>query len=993
MLTPKADATTLRLAIFASFNAWPSADQVLVKLLFRIGARLHEMYVIHQADWMANPPPNAVYVAPTANEMDDMVTDGNDPAMKACIDAISAVMLARYAKDKCTTNAQKDAARHAEIQHVSSMLLSSLLEACNSDERFCHLKELKYIVEDKLAYNVITAAMATNLWSLPGVRLLWDVIDTVNKQKLTANTSAAALFEPPDVYSSIHEHNEKIGPALRALNDAKLASAAALLDHLEAISVANFVTTCANSAALTMAYREAYQLGANDLSDLMATDPTPLTVAKMLKIIDKIRRALDDRKLPPAPTRPTKVATLARLESDVQQQPRGFAHRATRGRGETGGTSRGRVSRGGAAKGGNRREQDLSTVQCNVCAAFGHTWLVCPKGNQEMQKKEIARRAEQKARNASRALRRAKEEVGGGAAVSEDEGDEEDAEEFAAGVNHKHCSVSLPHSLTPSLTTTHTPHDFEALRVARAYCTRKAHRHYVPSPYDIPNAFPPALGTSAGEWMVNKILPLAHTPFLHAPDHITVLCHTREALPSNTKMLTFRSPEHGDSIVHMYPLQCALKNPDVGAVLDTGAQLSAAKYPAEILEHTHTSHAMQGAFGRPTTMKGILMGCSTVDIQGMPLTLVIPDESVCDPLLSDSLVSAGRLMEAGFGVIFRLPKDASTDGFHPDKYPLYGGTILTPEKIPRTIVIEYRDHTWRLPVPQLRLPDEKLFHLATHNSFAPLRCEQAAQSLSCIPEATTSLRSEADQRKFELMCSRQKQAQILHESGGHRNARDTYRDLEAAGMQVHHLKRYILGHQCKWCQANLGRKTYHCQKARQPGGDLEISTIVDQLNPKIMLTETLAKIHQITMAPDHPAWSMECDRPGACEGVKVTKRVPLGHLEAHTLKDVTKLKAFAQILLPTSTVAPEEPGMQNHSPAGTDLRIDWADACSLGRHGERYFLLVIDKGTEYLANFNTKTRQRPVALLQAYITELPPLAKPRDSFAWTGKRNLYPTKW
>jgi hypothetical protein len=62
-------------------------------------------------------------------------------------------------------------------------------------------------------------------------------------------------------------------------------------------------------------------------------------------------------------------------------------------------------------------------------------------------------------------------------------------------------------------------------------------------------------------------------------------------------------------------------------------------------------------------------------------------------------------------------------------------------------------------------------------------------------------------------------------------------------------------------------------------------------------------------------------------------------------------------------------------------------------HGERYFLLVIDKGTEYLANFNTKTRQSPVALLQAYITELPPLAKPRDSFAWTGKRNLYPTKW
>jgi hypothetical protein len=87
-------------------------------------------------------------------------------------------------------------------------------------------------------------------------------------------------------------------------------------------------------------------------------------------------------------------------------------------------------------------------MQCNVCASFGHTWLDCPKGNKEMQKKEIARQAERHARNASHAFRRAKEEVGGVAVVSEDEGDEGDDEEVAAGVNHKHCSVSLPHSLT-----------------------------------------------------------------------------------------------------------------------------------------------------------------------------------------------------------------------------------------------------------------------------------------------------------------------------------------------------------------------------------------------------------------------------------------------------------------------------------------------------------------------------------------------------------------
>jgi hypothetical protein len=133
---------------------------------------------------------------------------------------------------------------------------------------------------------------------------------------------------------------------------------------------------------------------------------------------------------------------------------------------------------------------------------------------------------------------------------------------------------------------------------------------------------------------------------------------------------------------------------------------------------------------------------------------------------------------------------------------------------------------------------------------------------------------------------------------------------------------------------------------------LEISTIVDPLNPKIMLPETLAKIHQITMAPDHPAWSKTCDKLEACGGLKVTKRVSFGPLEAHTAQDLTKLKAFSQILLPDPIRAPDEHDTQIQSPAGTDLRIDWADACSLGRHGERYFLLVVDKGTKYLANFN-----------------------------------------
>ena len=54
--------------------------------------------------------------------------------------------------------------------------------------------------------------------------------------------------------------------------------------------------------------------------------------------------------------------------------------------------------------------------------------------------------------------------------------------------------------------------------------------------------------------------------------------------------------------------------------------------------------------------------------------------------------------------------------------------------------------------------------------------------------------------------------------------------------------------------------------------------------------------------------------------------------------------------------------------AGTDLRMDWEDACSLGNDGEQYFLVIVDKGTEHVVTFNTKTRSDPVDLLAEYIT-------------------------
>jgi hypothetical protein len=60
-LLPDVDPTELRLGIFGSFNAWPSGDQELIRLLFRVAARMHELTVDHQVSY-----PTGLNLAPNA---------------------------------------------------------------------------------------------------------------------------------------------------------------------------------------------------------------------------------------------------------------------------------------------------------------------------------------------------------------------------------------------------------------------------------------------------------------------------------------------------------------------------------------------------------------------------------------------------------------------------------------------------------------------------------------------------------------------------------------------------------------------------------------------------------------------------------------------------------------------------------------------------------------------------------------------------------------
>jgi hypothetical protein len=224
--------------------------------------------------------------------------------------------------------------------------------------------------------------------------------------------------------------------------------------------------------------------------------------------------------------------------------------------------------------------------------------------------------------------------------------------------------------------------------------------------------FPKFLGTICYDLSHNQETPIEHACIAVAP-----------VLPP------FMRPglaQYGKSIVHIYKTQCRIipsYSPTKGPVVDTGAQRGAAKHPSEIVTYTGNNHNIVGALGNAKILPGVVMGCETIDANGRPFTLIVPEESVSDPNLTDSLIPVGRLKEAGFQVCFRIPVEAHLDGVDLTVYPKYGGKIITPNPDSRTIFMDYEDETWRLPKPTIALKRELPTSLADHatiNGFSIL---------------------------------------------------------------------------------------------------------------------------------------------------------------------------------------------------------------------------------------------------------------------------------
>jgi len=130
--------------------------------------------------------------------------------------------------------------------------------------------------------------------------------------------------------------------------------------------------------------------------------------------------------------------------------------------------------------------------------------------------------------------------------------------------------------------------------------------------------------------------------------------------------------------------------------VDTGTQRGATGTSTEILTWTGTTLNKQPAVGIAKKMTGILMVAETIDQHGNFFILVVKDVSVYNKGMSDNLISAGCLLEAGYQVNLWIPDGALADGFATATFPFYRGIITTPDNL-TVIITEYTGHTWRLP--------------------------------------------------------------------------------------------------------------------------------------------------------------------------------------------------------------------------------------------------------------------------------------------------------
>lgn len=944
----------------------PRPDRALQETMYRSIMAYLDNLAAYQAYHHATYP-GKTYVPPELSMITQWWMDcsckaipcvcGNNPTCEKAMAHFRTAMRQEHHRTGTTADTTPDdkakqrEVYEAAVKRVNNDITTALCQAVSKIPHLAHCTDIPAIKLNMENFGELSKLQLDNPNLLPLADLIQEILKHV-RQGSTSRTIYKNIFKAPDPKMSLAQHEASVASAFDQITAMKITDAAILLDVIKAMSNLQFIivqTSDATSPSTPKAVRMVYQRLYTKILKDIENDPQPFDMHRFAKFKEDLRIELASNDLVTgidfdeglertssgklrnrqlSNTHPRKgpdPKDLKSLDLDMIWKLAQLTTRAPRGRGRGGG--RGKGDNGG--RGGKVGEGEYRGGKCFTCGSKGHPSHKCPNANAE-----AVREYEEKikARNQARQLRR----LAGDCAVSDDEDEEEWDEDDEGGAALG--SVKPKPCLKPQHTATASQHTSHSVSFSPSITVR---------PYTPASRLPRA-STTHWEKLVLKCQIVSNkrsrkrikqqcctlrsmkltcqtntrlngNMILHQSHDISVM-EMPATLVDNTKGVAVRSKHHNYSVVHMYPQQISIQRPPAGPVVDTGAQRSATSLKSEILTHTKDTFRMQGATGTSTNMCGILMGIETMDVLGKHLVIVAPDISVSNPAHADTLLSAGRFMEAGYKIVFRIPSQGKTDGYNQANY---GGIFCTPSPDSRIIVMEYIDQTWRLPLP---------FCKQAISEHRPIPVSNTYSLLSTLkqPDAD-STSEESDQRRFELQHSREREVTILHDVS-HRHNRGLLEDLKAAGVETKHLQKYILAHRCKWCEANRGKRSYLVTTRLNDSAPLSISTIIDPQNPTVSITEQLATSFQ-----------------------QVSKEYAL-----RPLHDLLKAPPIPDVPSPLPHIIPDPtPHM--------DLRMDWADAASLGWDGERYFLLIIDKTTEYLATFNTTSRHSPLHLLMTFI--------------------------
>jgi len=238
----------------------------------------------------------------------------------------------------------------------------------------------------------------------------------------------------------------------------------------------------------------------------------------------------------------------------------------------------------------------------------------------------------------------------------------------------------------------------------------------------------------------------------------------------------------------------------------------------------------------------------------------------------------------------------------------------------------------------------------------------------------------------------EKEAMRLHCAFGHCSDKKLLLSLENHNIPHRHLRKYISGLTCQACLLSLGHQQYHTLKSTVSSSkqlavnssDLsgnrskfEISTLVptaDTMSVSAALfNDLLASKHA-----DMPISILSFPTQAELSHARVKqKQVALDTLHGSAADDpsIVKLKVYKQELNEFIEMAeaidtqPSE-GITTFQQAH-ELRADWADATSLAWDGSQYYLMIVEKNTEYYAASTSKDRSATsaVAILEDWITK------------------------